>query len=61
LPPRQRAVFILRDLQDLEMDEIAAILAVSPGSVKSNLCHARRAIRKGLLELEQKGRIRHDL
>jgi RNA polymerase sigma-70 factor, ECF subfamily len=56
LPPRQRAVFILRDLEDLEMEEIAAALAMSSGTVKSNLCHARRAIRKGLMELGPKGR-----
>ena len=56
LPPRQRAVFVLRDLEDMEMEEIAATLAMSSGTVKSNLCHARRAIRKGLMELGLKGR-----
>jgi RNA polymerase sigma-70 factor, ECF subfamily len=61
LPPKQRAVFILRDLEDLDMDEIAAVLSVSPAAVKSNLCHARRTVRGGLLEMEKKGRIRHDL
>ncbi len=45
LPPMQRAVFILRDLQDLSVNETAEVLRISPGSVKTNLCYARRSLR----------------
>ena len=51
LKPRQRAVFVLRDLQDLNMDEIAQILNISVSAVKSNLYYARRNIRKKCIEL----------
>lgn len=44
LPPKQRMVFILRDLEGLSPEEVAQVLEMSVGSVKSNLCHARRKI-----------------
>jgi RNA polymerase sigma-70 factor (ECF subfamily) len=40
--PKQKAVFVLRDLEDLTMQEIAEILYMSPGKVKSNLYYARK-------------------
>lgn len=46
LPPLQRACFVLRDLQDLEMNEIAQITNLSTNQVKSNLYYARRRIRE---------------
>jgi RNA polymerase sigma-70 factor (ECF subfamily) len=45
LPLKQRAVFVLRDLQDLTTEETATILKMSNESVKTNLHHARRRIR----------------
>lgn len=42
LTPKQRAVFILRDLEELEVDEVCAILSTSAGKVKSNLYYARQ-------------------
>jgi RNA polymerase sigma-70 factor (ECF subfamily) len=45
LPLKQRAVFVLRDLQDLPTEETAMILKMSTESVKTNLHHARRRIR----------------
>lgn len=45
LSPKQHAIFVLRDLEGLEMDEIAVITELSATQVKSNLCHARKAIR----------------
>jgi RNA polymerase sigma-70 factor (ECF subfamily) len=54
LTPRQRAVFVLRDLQDVSIAEAAQILGISKGSVKSNLCHARQNIRDRLEQLEKK-------
>jgi RNA polymerase sigma-70 factor (ECF subfamily) len=56
LAPRQRAVFVLRDLQDLNVAEVADILGVSKSSVKTNLCYARQNIRKRLEQLEKKRR-----
>lgn len=48
LPPRQRLVFVLRDLQDMTMEEVAETLHMSMASVKTNLCYARKQIRKRL-------------
>lgn len=58
LPEMQRLVFTLRDLQDLSVRETAEILAISVASVKSNLSHARQAIRKRLEPLEKTGEYR---
>ncbi|MBN1480747.1 RNA polymerase sigma factor [candidate division KSB1 bacterium] len=51
LKPRQRTVFILRDLEDLDMEEIAKILKISISAVKSNLYYARQNIRKKCQQL----------
>lgn len=48
LPPKQRLVFTLRDLQDLSVQETADILAISTNTVKVNLSYARQWIRKNL-------------
>jgi len=44
LHPRQQMVFVLRDLEELELEEIAMILKCSVGSVRSNLYYARKNI-----------------
>ena len=44
LGPKQKAVFILRDLEEVEVGEIAQILSMDAGQVKSNLYYARRKI-----------------
>lgn len=41
LKPKQRAIFILRDIEGVEMEEIATIMEMSAGNVKSNLYYAR--------------------
>jgi RNA polymerase sigma-70 factor (ECF subfamily) len=51
LPPKQRMVFVLRDLQDLSVQEVAETLGMSASSVKANLCYARQQIRKRLERL----------
>jgi RNA polymerase sigma-70 factor (ECF subfamily) len=51
LPEKQKMVFILRDLQGVDSLEVQQILNLSETSVKSNLYHARRAIREKLLIL----------
>jgi len=48
LTPKQRAVFILRDLEDLQVDEVCEILSMTAGNVKSNLYYARKALSEKL-------------
>jgi RNA polymerase sigma-70 factor (ECF subfamily) len=48
LPPREREAFVLRDLEQLSTAEVAELLGVAPGSVRSLLTLARRRLR-GLL------------
>jgi RNA polymerase sigma-70 factor, ECF subfamily len=48
LPEKQQLVFTLRDLQDLEMDEVCEISGMTAAQVKSNLCLARKFIREKL-------------
>lgn len=45
LPPRQREV-IACHYDDFETSEIAEILGISHGAVRSNLCHARANLKK---------------
>jgi RNA polymerase sigma-70 factor (ECF subfamily) len=45
LPPAHREVLTLLFLQDLSIDEIAAVVGVPPGTVKSRLHHAKRGMR----------------
>jgi RNA polymerase sigma-70 factor (ECF subfamily) len=45
LEPVQRAVLVLRELEGLGEDEMAAVLGVAPGTVKSRLSRARAAFR----------------
>ena len=52
LKPKQRIVFVLRDMQDLSINEVSKILGMSISSVKTNLVYARRNIRKILDKLE---------
>lgn len=53
LPPRQQLVFVLRDLQDLSVDEVGRILSMSTSSVKTNLCYARRFIRAHMQQWDE--------
>ncbi len=46
LPPTQRIVFALRDLEDLDVASVAQVTGLSTASVKTNLSYARRAIRQ---------------
>jgi RNA polymerase sigma-70 factor (ECF subfamily) len=54
LPLKQRTVFILRDLQELSVQEVADILHISTAAVKSNLCYARQSLRCMMETLEKK-------
>ena len=46
LSPKQRLVFTLRDIEELELDEIRKITGMSNAKIKSNLYLARQYIRK---------------
>ena len=55
LNPKFRAVVVLRDIEDLSYEEIAAVLDISIGTVKSRILRGREALRKileGRLEPE---------
>lgn len=45
LPPEHRAVLVLRELDGLHESEMAEVLGVAPGTVKSRLHRARAAFR----------------
>ncbi len=49
LPEAQRAVLVLREYHDLDYTEIAAILEIDPGTVKSRLSRARAQLREHLV------------
>jgi len=51
LPDRQRAVVVLRLYEDMNLDEIARVLDMSLGTVKSSLHRALRRMRGSLQEL----------
>ncbi|HZU24245.1 MAG TPA: sigma-70 family RNA polymerase sigma factor [Bryobacteraceae bacterium] len=55
LNPKFRAAVVLRDIEDLSYEEIAAVLDISLGTVKSRILRGREALRKilaGRLEPE---------
>ena len=49
LPDAQRAVFVLREYHDLDYQEIADVLELDLGTVKSRLARARTALRDHLV------------
>jgi RNA polymerase sigma-70 factor (ECF subfamily) len=51
LPANYRSVLLLRDIEELDTDETATLLGVTPNAVKTRLHRARQALRT-LLERE---------
>lgn len=50
LPPRQREVFDLVDLQGNDPTDVAKLIGARPGAVRANLFKARASIRQHLLD-----------
>ncbi len=50
LPETSRTVFILREIEGLSYDEIAEVLNIKKGTVKSRLFHARQKLKERLSE-----------
>jgi RNA polymerase sigma-70 factor (ECF subfamily) len=48
LAPRQRAVFVLRELQGLSTSDVAEAMEVTPSTVRNHLLQARKILREGL-------------
>ncbi len=48
LTPKQKAVFILRDLEGLSQEEVGEALSMTTGNVKSNLFYARKKMTEKL-------------
>lgn len=50
LPELQRTIIRMRDVEDMEINEIAQIMGVSENSVSANLSRARKKIRETMLK-----------
>jgi len=50
LPEQQKSVIRLRDIEGYELEEIAEILGMNEGTVRTNLSRARQKIREELLK-----------
>ena len=50
LNPQFRAAVVLRDIEDLSYEEIADVLGISLGTVKSRILRGREALRKALAD-----------
>lgn len=48
LPPKQRAAFILKEIEGLDTAEVAEILGVRQSTVRNHLLQARRVLRAGI-------------
>jgi RNA polymerase sigma-70 factor (ECF subfamily) len=50
LPNQQRAVFVLRFLEEMSIEEIAQVTSLRPGTIKTHLFRAVSAVRGHLKE-----------
>ena len=51
LAPEHREILVLREIQDMEYEELAQVLSCPVGTVKSRLCRARQALREAMVGL----------
>jgi RNA polymerase sigma-70 factor (ECF subfamily) len=49
LDVRHREVLVLHFLEDMPVDQVAAVVGCPPGTVKSRIYHAKRALKEALL------------
>ena len=49
LDVRHREVLVLHFLEDMAVDEVASVVGCPPGTVKSRIYHAKRALKGALL------------
>jgi RNA polymerase sigma-70 factor (ECF subfamily) len=54
LPPRHQAVIVLYYLEELSLKEIAYVMDIPEGTVKSRLHYARERLKKSILERERR-------
>ena len=54
LSDRERAAVVLRDLEDLEMDEVARALGCRRGTVRAHLSRGRLKLRKAIEALGER-------
>jgi RNA polymerase sigma-70 factor (ECF subfamily) len=59
LDPQMRAVLVLRDMQELEYSQIAEVLDIPVGTVKSRLFRARTALRTAMEAEAARGGAEH--
>ena len=52
IPVAFREVLTLHFLEDMSVAETAAVIGIPPGTVKSRLFHAKRALRDALQKME---------
>jgi RNA polymerase sigma-70 factor, ECF subfamily len=50
LSPKQKIVFVLKDIEELENEEIEHITGMDKGQIKSNLYYARQQIKNSLIK-----------
>ncbi len=53
LSPKHRNIIILRDIEGLPYEEIAQILNISLGTVKSRLSRARESLKNAIISMER--------
>ena len=53
LPPPYRLVLVLHDMEELDTEEVAAVLSLQPGTVRVRLHRARLLLRKELEKLQR--------
>ena len=56
LPPKQKMVFLMRDIQEHNISETSELLGISESSVKANLFNARKTIAERISNMEKRRR-----